>query len=51
MVEFILNKYPWVLRDTLGMMGTKYGCGMAQCGIYPRIREAIKEAAAVGSPA
>ncbi|MGH9792874.1 MAG: (2Fe-2S)-binding protein [Candidatus Acidiferrales bacterium] len=22
----------WVLRDTLGLTGTKYGCGMAQCG-------------------
>ena len=22
----------WVLRDTLGMMGTKFGCGMALCG-------------------
>jgi isoquinoline 1-oxidoreductase alpha subunit len=22
----------WVLRDTLGMGGTKYGCGIAQCG-------------------
>jgi len=22
----------WVLRDTLGLVGTKYGCGMAQCG-------------------
>ena len=22
----------WVLRDTLGMTGTKYGCGLAQCG-------------------
>ena len=22
----------WVLRDTLGMTGTKYGCGIAQCG-------------------
>jgi aerobic-type carbon monoxide dehydrogenase small subunit (CoxS/CutS family) len=22
----------WVLRDTLDMTGTKYGCGMAQCG-------------------
>jgi isoquinoline 1-oxidoreductase subunit alpha len=22
----------WVLRDELGMMGTKYGCGVAQCG-------------------
>jgi isoquinoline 1-oxidoreductase subunit alpha len=22
----------WVLRDTLGMTGTKYGCGVSQCG-------------------
>jgi aerobic-type carbon monoxide dehydrogenase small subunit (CoxS/CutS family) len=22
----------WVLRDTLGLTGTKYGCGAAQCG-------------------
>lgn len=22
----------WVIRDTLGMTGTKYGCGIAQCG-------------------
>jgi isoquinoline 1-oxidoreductase subunit alpha len=22
----------WVLRDTLHLYGTKYGCGMAQCG-------------------
>jgi isoquinoline 1-oxidoreductase alpha subunit len=22
----------WVLRDELGMTGTKYGCGIAQCG-------------------
>jgi len=22
----------WVLRDMLGMTGTKFGCGMAQCG-------------------
>lgn len=22
----------WVLRDTLGMTGTKYGCGMSLCG-------------------
>ncbi|MCU0353587.1 MAG: (2Fe-2S)-binding protein [Cytophagales bacterium] len=22
----------WVLRDHLGLVGTKYGCGMAQCG-------------------
>ena len=22
----------WVLRDTLNLTGTKYGCGIAQCG-------------------
>jgi isoquinoline 1-oxidoreductase alpha subunit len=22
----------WVLRDTLGLVGTKFGCGIAQCG-------------------
>lgn len=22
----------WVLRDTLNLTGTKFGCGMAQCG-------------------
>ena len=22
----------WVLRDDLGLTGTKYGCGIAQCG-------------------
>jgi isoquinoline 1-oxidoreductase subunit alpha len=22
----------WVLRDVLGLKGTKYGCGIAQCG-------------------
>ena len=22
----------WVIRDDLGMTGTKYGCGLAQCG-------------------
>jgi isoquinoline 1-oxidoreductase alpha subunit len=22
----------WVLRDTLGLTGTKFGCGIAQCG-------------------
>ena len=22
----------WVIRDHLGLTGTKYGCGMAQCG-------------------
>lgn len=23
----------WVLRDQLNMVGTKYGCGVAQCGV------------------
>jgi len=22
----------WVVRDTLGLSGTRYGCGIAQCG-------------------
>jgi aerobic-type carbon monoxide dehydrogenase small subunit (CoxS/CutS family) len=43
-IAFVLNGSPrtvdvaadtpllWVLRDTLGLTGTKYGCGIAQCG-------------------
>ena len=43
-VKFTLNDKPqtvdsapampllWVLRDTLGMTGTKFGCGMSLCG-------------------
>jgi aerobic-type carbon monoxide dehydrogenase small subunit (CoxS/CutS family) len=23
----------WVLRDTIGLTGTKFGCGIAQCGV------------------
>lgn len=23
----------WVLRDNLGLTGTKYGCGVAECGV------------------
>jgi isoquinoline 1-oxidoreductase alpha subunit len=23
----------WALRDLLGLVGTKYGCGVAQCGV------------------
>ena len=26
------NPLLWVLRDELGLTGTKYGCGIAQCG-------------------
>ncbi|AEE23528.1 (2Fe-2S)-binding protein [Paraglaciecola chathamensis] len=44
MIRFNLNSKPveidvdpnmpllWALRDILGMTGTKFGCGMAQCG-------------------
>lgn len=44
MASFTLNGKPvvadvdpttpilWTLRDSLGMTGTKFGCGMAQCG-------------------
>jgi aerobic-type carbon monoxide dehydrogenase small subunit (CoxS/CutS family) len=44
MVAFTLNGKPqqvdvpaampllWVLRDTLGLTGTKFGCGIAECG-------------------
>ena len=36
-VEYELDVYPdtpilWVLRDHLKLVGTKYGCGIAQCG-------------------
>jgi isoquinoline 1-oxidoreductase alpha subunit len=42
--RFLVNREPrevdvspetpllWVLRDTIGLTGTKYGCGMALCG-------------------
>ena len=44
MIEFKLNERPvsvdvpedmpllWVVRDVLGMTGTKFGCGIGQCG-------------------
>jgi len=35
----------WVLRDTVGLTGTKYGCGMALCGaqdLVDRPRQQIK---------
>jgi len=44
MISLNINKKPynvevdpdtpllWVLRDHLGLVGTKYGCGVAQCG-------------------
>jgi isoquinoline 1-oxidoreductase alpha subunit len=45
----------WVLRDTLGMYGTKYGCGMSQCGACTvhlngtAIRSCVTPISAVGS--
>jgi len=45
MVKLIVNGKPvevdaeadtpllWVLRDKLGLTGTKFGCGIAQCGV------------------
>lgn len=43
----------WALRDTLGLTGTKYGCGvgdalsgnLCRCGTYQRIRTAVHRAA------
>lgn len=44
MISFIVNGKPrsvdaapdtpllWILRDNLGLTGTKYGCGVGQCG-------------------
>jgi isoquinoline 1-oxidoreductase alpha subunit len=44
MIKFVVNGKPavseqpadtpllWVVRDELGLTGTKFGCGMAQCG-------------------
>ncbi|MSU33559.1 MAG: 2Fe-2S iron-sulfur cluster binding domain-containing protein [Pedosphaera sp.] len=26
------TKLLWVLRDTLGLTGTKFGCGISECG-------------------
>jgi isoquinoline 1-oxidoreductase subunit alpha len=31
----------WVLRDTLGLTGTKFGCGMALCGACTVHRDAF----------
>jgi hypothetical protein len=26
----------WVIREQIGLTGTKYGCGIAQCGAWSR---------------
>src|SRR5499433_1479758 len=44
----------WVLRDTIGLTGTKFGCGIAQCGACTvhldgvAVRSCVLPAAAVG---
>jgi isoquinoline 1-oxidoreductase subunit alpha len=47
----------WVLRDVLGMTGTKFGCGIGQCGACTvhldgkPIRSCLMPVSAVGSRA
>jgi len=47
----------WVLRDVLGMTGTKFGCGIAQCGACTvhldgqAVRSCVLPAGAVGDQA
>ena len=47
----------WVLRDALGLTGTKYGCGIAQCGACTvhlagrPVRACVTPVSAVGSRA
>ena len=47
----------WVLRDVLGYTGTKFGCGMAQCGACTvhldgkPVRSCVTPVSAVGSRA
>lgn len=47
----------WVLRDNLGLVGTKYGCGIAQCGACTvhmngtAVRSCTLPVSAVGSKA
>jgi isoquinoline 1-oxidoreductase alpha subunit len=47
----------WVLRDSIGLTGTKYGCGIAQCGACTvhvsgrAIRSCVTPVSAVGSGA
>jgi isoquinoline 1-oxidoreductase alpha subunit len=47
----------WVLRDVLGLTGTKYGCGIAQCGACTvhldgrAVRSCVLPISAVGNAA
>lgn len=47
----------WVLRDIIGLKGTKYGCGIAQCGACTVLINGVAQrscllpvSAAVGQP-
>ena len=40
----------WVLRDTIGLTGTKYGCGIARCGHRRRRYRAALPALRTGRP-
>jgi len=45
----------WVLRDTLGLVGTKYGCGEASCGACTvlidgrPVRSCVREVGRIGN--
>ncbi|MDQ0393096.1 (2Fe-2S)-binding protein [Labrys monachus] len=45
----------WVLRDIIGLTGTKFGCGIAQCGVCTvhldgdPVRSCVLPAGAVGN--
>ena len=45
----------WVLRDRVGLMGTKFGCGIAQCGACTvhldgvPVRSCVMPMAAIGA--
>ena len=47
----------WVLRDVIGLMGTKFGCGIAQCGACTvhldgqPVRACVLPVGAIGSKA
>ena len=47
----------WVLRDSLGLTGTKFGCGIAQCGACTvhiegqAVRSCVMPVSAVGTNA